>query len=94
LGADPESVAIALGEAAHIHNLSGYTPHTWNEALSQLLGMKAIMGSLMGHTRPDVVDYDQFLRRYIQMLTRLPIHHDLPRPAHIAKLDGGPIGLK
>jgi hypothetical protein len=39
LGADPESGALAPGKVVRLRNLSGYIPQTWNEALSQLLGM-------------------------------------------------------
>jgi hypothetical protein len=43
LGADPENGTVAPGEVARLRNLSGYTPQTWNEASSQLLGMQALM---------------------------------------------------
>jgi hypothetical protein len=33
-GADPESGAVAPGEVSCLHNLSGYTPQTWNEVRS------------------------------------------------------------
>jgi hypothetical protein len=76
LGADPENGAVAPGEVARIHNLSGYTPQTWNEARSQLLGMQALMGALLGNGHPAVTAYGRFLRRYIRMLTRLELEID------------------
>jgi hypothetical protein len=76
LGADPESGAVAPGEAARLRNLSGYIPQTWNEALSQLLGMQALMGALLGPAHPLVGAYGRFLWRYIRMRTRLEFEID------------------
>jgi hypothetical protein len=76
LGGDPESGAVAPGEVARLRNLSGYTPQTWNEALSQLLGMQALMGALLGHLHPVVTAYGRSLRRYRRMLTRLEFEID------------------
>jgi hypothetical protein len=76
LGGDPESGAVAPGEVARLRNLSGHTPQTWNEALSQLLGMQALMGAILGHLHPVVTAYGQFLRRYRRMLTRLEFEID------------------
>jgi hypothetical protein len=76
LGADPDNGAVAPGEVAHLHNLSGYTSQTWNEARSQLLGMQALMGSLLGNGHPAVTDYGRFLQRYSRMLTRLEFEID------------------
>jgi hypothetical protein len=47
LGADPDSGAMSPGEVARLHNISGYIPQTWNEALSQLLGMQALVGNFL-----------------------------------------------
>jgi hypothetical protein len=76
LGGDPESGAVAPGEVARLRNISGYIPQTWNEALSQLLGMQALMGAILGHLNPVVTAYGQFLRRYRRMLTRLEFEID------------------
>jgi hypothetical protein len=57
LRGDPESGAVAPGEVARLRNRSGYTPHAWNEALSQLLGMQALMGAILGHLNPVVTAY-------------------------------------
>jgi hypothetical protein len=76
LGGDPESGAVAPGEVAQLSKLSRYTPQTWNEALSQLLGMQALMGALLGHLHPVVTAYGRFLRRYRRMLTRLEFEID------------------
>jgi hypothetical protein len=76
LGADPENGAIAPGEVARLRNLSGYTPQTWNEARSQLLGMQSLMGALLGNGHPAVTDYGRFLRRYSRMLTCLEFEID------------------
>jgi hypothetical protein len=62
LGEDPESGAVAPGEVTRLRNLSGYIPQTWNEAFSQLLGMQALMGALLGHLHPVVTAYGRFLR--------------------------------
>jgi hypothetical protein len=81
LGADPENGAVAPGGGgvARLRNLSGYTPQTWNEARSQLLGMQALMGALLGNGHPAVTDYGRFLRRYSRMLTRLEFEIDHAR---------------
>jgi hypothetical protein len=72
LGADPENGAVApRGGVARLRNLSDYTPQTWNEARSQLLGMQALMGALLDSGHPAVTAYGCFLRRYRRMLTRL-----------------------
>jgi hypothetical protein len=76
LGADPENGAVAPGEVARLHNLSGYTPQTWNEARSQLSGMQALMGALLGNRHPAVAAYGRFLRRYSRMLSRLEFEID------------------
>jgi hypothetical protein len=76
LGADPENGAVAPGEVARLRNLSGYAPQTWNEARSQLLGMQALMGALLGNRHPAVTAYGRFLRRYSCMLTRLEFEID------------------
>jgi hypothetical protein len=76
LGADPENGAVAPGYVSHLRNPSGYAPQTWNEAMSQMLDMRTIMGTLLGHTHPCVVAYGRFLRRYIRMLTRLEFETD------------------
>jgi hypothetical protein len=52
LGADPESGAVAPGEVSRLRNLNGYTPQTWNEAMSQLLGVHALVGALLGLLTP------------------------------------------
>jgi hypothetical protein len=83
LGADPENGAMAPGEVAHLYNLSGYTHQMWNEARSQLLGMKAPMGALLGTLHPDVTVYGHFLRRYNRMLIRLEFEIN---PAHGRRL--------
>jgi hypothetical protein len=75
LGGDPESGAVAPGEVARLRNLSGFV-QTWNEALSQLLGMQALMGAILGHLNPVVTTYGQFLRRYRRVLTRLEFEMD------------------
>jgi hypothetical protein len=62
LGGYPESGAVAPGEVARLRNLRGHIPQTWNEALSQLLGMQALMGAILGHLHPVVTAYVQFLR--------------------------------
>jgi hypothetical protein len=49
---------------------------TWNEALSQLLGMQALTGAILGHLHPVVMVYGRFLRRYRRMLTRLEFEID------------------
>jgi hypothetical protein len=76
LRADPESGAVAPGEVSRLHNLSGYTPQTWNEARSQLLGMHALMRALLGPAHPVVGTYGRFLRKYRRMLTRLELEID------------------
>jgi hypothetical protein len=76
LGADPENGAVAPGEVASLHNLSGHTPQTWNEASSQLLGMQALMEALLGNGHPTVTAYGRFLRRYSRMLTRIEFEID------------------
>jgi hypothetical protein len=76
LGDDPENGAVSPGEVARLRNLSGYTPQTWNEARSQLLGMQALMGALLGNGHPAVTAYGRFLRRYSRMLTRLEFEID------------------
>jgi hypothetical protein len=76
LGADPENGAVAPGEVARLRNLSGYTPNTWNEARSQLLGIQALMGDLLGNIHPAMTAYGSFLRRYSRMLTRLEFEID------------------
>jgi hypothetical protein len=50
LSMDPESGAVAPGEVVQLRNLSGYTPQTWNEANSQLLGMQALIGDFLSTT--------------------------------------------
>jgi pyruvate/oxaloacetate carboxyltransferase len=67
---------IVLGEVARIRNPSGYILHTWNTALSQLLGIKVLVDTLLGNSHPAVTDYDRFLRRYSQMPTRLEFEID------------------
>jgi hypothetical protein len=57
-------------------NSSGYTPHTWNEAVSKLLGMKCLMGTLLGHPHPTSTEYGLFFIRYSRMLTRLDFEID------------------
>jgi hypothetical protein len=76
LRADPESGAVAPGEVSRLRNLSGYTPQTWNEARSQLLGMHALMGALLGPAHPVVGTYGRSLRKYSRMLTRLEFEID------------------
>jgi hypothetical protein len=76
LGGDPESGEVAPGEVARLCNLSGYIPQTWNEALSQILGMQALMGAILGHLNPVVTAYKQFKQRYRRMLPRLELEID------------------
>jgi hypothetical protein len=76
LGADPESGAVSPGEVARLRNLSGYIPQTWNEALSQFLGMQALMGAVLGHGHAVVTVYGRFLWRYRRSLTRLEFEID------------------
>jgi hypothetical protein len=76
LRADPESGAVDPGEVSRLRNLSGYIPQTWNGARSQLLGIHALMGALLGPAHPVVGAYDRFLRRYSRMLTRLEFEID------------------
>jgi hypothetical protein len=76
LRADPESGAVAPGEVSRLRNLSGYIPQTWNEARSQLLGMHALMGALLGPAHPVVGTYGRFLKEYSRMLTRLEFEID------------------
>jgi hypothetical protein len=73
LKADPESGAVAPGEFSRLRNLSGYTPQTCDEARSQLLGMQALMGALLGPAHPVVGTYGRFLWRYSRMLARLEL---------------------
>jgi hypothetical protein len=76
LGADPESGAVDPGEVSRLRNFSGYTPQTRNEARSQLLGMHALMGALLGPAHTMVGNYGRFLRKYSRMLTRLEFKID------------------
>jgi hypothetical protein len=76
LGTDAASGSVAPGEVSRLHNLSGYNPQTWNEARSQLLGMHALMGALMGPAHPVVGVYGRFLRKYSRILTRLEFEID------------------
>jgi hypothetical protein len=64
------------GEVARIHNLSGYTPQTWNEARSQLLGMQVLVGDLLGTLHPDMTAYGRFLWGYSRILTHLEFEID------------------
>jgi hypothetical protein len=61
---------VAPGEVSRLRNRSGYTPQSWNEARSQLLGMHAPLGALLGPAHPVVGVYGRFLRKYSRMLTR------------------------
>jgi hypothetical protein len=76
LGADPENGAVAPGEVGRLRNLSGYTPKTWNEARSQLLGLQALMGDILGNGHPAVTDYGRFLRRYSRLMTHFEFEID------------------
>jgi hypothetical protein len=69
LGADSESGTVAPGEMARLRKRSRYILQTWNESLSQILGMQALMGALSGPAHPVVVAYGRFLRGYSRMLT-------------------------
>jgi hypothetical protein len=77
LGADPESGAVTPGEMTCIRNLTGYIPQTWNEAISQLLDMQALMGTLLGYSYPVAIAYGRFLQMYSRIIIWLEfeIHH-------------------
>jgi hypothetical protein len=71
LGGDPESGAIAPGDASRLRNLSGYIPQSWMEARTQLHSSHALMGALLGVDRPLVGAYGRFLRQYDRLMTCL-----------------------
>jgi hypothetical protein len=71
LDGDPENGAIAPGDIRSLRNMSGYLPHTWMKAHTQVQSYRGMLASLLGNLQLTVITYHHFLHVYDQVFTRL-----------------------